>query len=509
MMVNQWLALSLLTGLLLGCGGGSNDEQTTVNKSPVAQADHFNTLESTPITLAVLLNDVEPESEAMTIQTASVAAAQGVVTVSSDKKTLLFAPKVGFIGDADITYTIADTQSNKASAHVLVSVKALQSLSARQDTTCAVISSGTVKCWGGNDYGQLGNNDEDMAVLTDSSQKFKSAPVTVASLNGIKQVAVGYNHACAISQTGSVSCWGDNSRGQIGDGTTTFRPQATAVVGLSSTAKVTQLALTYQSSCALLETGAVQCWGGNTQGELGVGQTAKLNQSTSPQNVVLLNNVTIKRLVSGRQHLCGITNSDTLVCWGWNDSGQLGLAVPNSDPISVDTSARFIPTAVTSVGSGIQQVAAGYGHTCAVRANDTVCWGDNSKGQLGNGVTSTSPSAPVVVSLLSGVTELALGKDHSCATKSDNETLCWGSRQAGQTAQSIDAVLLDKIPVVVTGLTGKHSISAGDFHSCSISDGGAAKCWGKNDLGQLGDETTIATTPIKESAIVVSVKNLP
>ena len=494
MMVNQWLALSLLTGVLLGCGGSSNDEQAIVNKSPVAQADHFNTLESTSITLAVLLNDVEPESEAMTIQTASVAAAQGVVTVSSDKKTLLFAPKVGFIGDADITYTIADTQSNKASAHVFVSVKALQSLSARQDTTCAVTPSGTVKCWGGSDFGQLGDNDEVMAALTDSSKKFKSAPVTVANLNGIKQVAVGYNHACAIFQTGSVSCWGDNSRGQIGDGTTTLRPQATPVVGLS--AKVTQLALTYQSSCALLETGAVQCWGGNTQGELGVGQTAKINQSTSPISVVLLNNVTIKRLVSGRQHLCGITNSDTLVCWGWNDSGQLGLN---------NTAAQFIPMVVTSVGSGIQQVAAGYGHSCAVRASDTVCWGDNSKGQLGDG-TTTSSSLPVVVTDLSGVTELALGKEHSCATKSSNDTMCWGSRQAGQTAQSIDAVLLDKTPVVVGGLTGKHSISAGDFHSCSISDGGAAKCWGKNDLGQLGDDTTAT---IKESAVVVSVKNLP
>ncbi|MDO9179399.1 MAG: Ig-like domain-containing protein [Agitococcus sp.] len=494
MMVNQWLALSLLTGLLLGCGGGSNDEQTTVNKSPVAQADHFNTLESTSITLAVLLNDVEPESEAMTIQTASVAAAQGVVTVSSDKKTLLFAPKVGFIGDADITYTIADTQSNKASAHVFVSVKALQSLSARQDTTCAVIPSGTVKCWGGSDFGQLGDNDEVMAALTDSSKKFKSAPVTVANLNGIKQVAVGYNHACAISQTGSVSCWGDNSRGQIGDGTTTLRPQATPVVGLS--AKVTQLALTYQSSCALLETGAVQCWGGNTQGELGVGQTAKLNQSTSPKSVVLLNNVTIKRLVSGRQHLCGITNSDTLVCWGWNDSGQLGLT---------DTTARFIPTTVTSVGSGVKQVAAGYGHSCAVRASDTVCWGDNSKGQLGDG-TTTSSSLPVVVTDLSGVTELALGKEHSCATKSSNDTMCWGSRQAGQTAQSVSAVLLDKTPVLLTALSGKQSISAGDFHTCSIGSGGAVKCWGKNDLGQLGDDTTAT---IKESAVVVSVKNLP
>lgn len=494
MMVNQWLALSLLTGVLLGCGGGSNDEQAIVNKSPVAQADHFNTLESTSITLAVLLNDVEPESEAMTIQTASVAAAQGVVTVSSDKKTLLFAPKVGFIGDADITYTIADTQSNKASAHVFVSVKALQSLSARQDASCAVTPSGTVKCWGGNDFGQLGDNDEIMVALTDSSQKYKSAPVTVVNLNGIKQVAVGYNHACAISQTGSVSCWGDNSRGQIGDGTTTVRPQATPVVGLS--AKVTQLALTYQSSCALLETGAVQCWGGNTQGELGVGQTAKLNQSTSPKSVVLLNNVTIKRLVSGRQHLCGITNSDTLVCWGWNDSGQLGLT---------DTTARFIPTTVTSVGSGVKQVAAGYGHSCAVRASETVCWGDNSKGQLGDG-TTTSSSLPVVVTDLSGVTELALGKEHSCATKSSNDTMCWGSRQAGQTAQSVSAVLLDKTPVLLTALSGKQSISAGDFHTCSIGSGGAVKCWGKNDLGQLGDDTTAT---IKESATVVNVKNLP
>jgi alpha-tubulin suppressor-like RCC1 family protein len=143
-----------------------------------------------------------------------------------------------------------------------------------------------------------------------------------------------------------------------------------------------------------LETGAVQCWGGNTQGELGVGQTAKINQSTSPKSVVLLNNVTIKRLVSGRQHLCGITNSDTLVCWGWNDSGQLGLN---------NTAAQFIPMVVTSVGSGIQQVAAGYGHSCAVRASDTVCWGDNSKGQLGDG-TTTSSSLPVVVTDLSGVT---------------------------------------------------------------------------------------------------------
>ncbi len=494
MMVNQWLAVSLLTGLLLGCGGGTTDEGTTVNKPPVAQADQFNTLENTQVTLSVLANDVEPESEAMTIQSATVSAAQGTVSVnSSDKKTLLFTPKTSFLGDADITYTIADTQGHTASAHAIVSVKALQSLSARQDSTCAVTSTGTVKCWGGNDFGQLGNTVTNNCTGTDA--KCEAKPVTVANLNDAKQVAVGYNHACAITGTGSVKCWGDNSRGQIGDGTTTARAQATAVIGLS--AKVTQLALTYQSSCALLETGAVQCWGGNSQGELGVGQTAKITQSSTPQNTVLLNNISLKRLVSGRQHLCGITNSDTLVCWGWNDFGQLGLN---------NTTAQLIPVVVSAAGTGIQQVAAGYGHTCVARANETLCWGDNSKGQLGDGTvvaSSMNPVTPVVLSL-ANVSELALGKEHSCATNTTNETFCWGSRQVGQTAQAVDAS--NNTPMLVAGLTAKHSMSAGDFHSCSMGDGGTVKCWGNNDLGQLGDDS-VAT--VKASASLVTVKNLP
>jgi len=493
MMTNQWIAVSVLTALLMGCGGGSKTEDPIINKAPVAQADAANTVEGVAITLSVLANDSEPEAEAITIQSANVAATQGVVTVSADKKTLLFTPAAGFTGDAVITYTIADTHGNKdEKGKAVVTVKALQSLSARQDSTCVVTEAGIVKCWGGNDFGQLGDGSETGTGVGDGTLKFKNTPVTVKNLSGIKQVAMGYNHACAISQTGSVSCWGDNSKGQIGDGTTSFRAQATPVVGLS--AKVTQLALTYQSSCALLETGAVQCWGGNSQGELGVGISAKITQSSTPKNAVLLSNITLKRLVSGRQHLCGITNNDTVVCWGWNDLGQLGLT---------DTTARYIPTVVTTAGTGIKQLAAGYGHTCVARTNETLCWGDNSKGQLGDG-TTTSSSNPVTVSALSGVTELTLGKEHSCAVLATNASYCWGSRQAGQTAQTVDAAILDKTPVVIASLTTKHSISAGDFHTCSIGEGGAVKCWGNNELGQLGDGTTV-----KDSAALVAVKNIP
>jgi hypothetical protein len=305
-------------------------------------------------------------------------------------------------------------------------------------------------------------------------------------------VAVGYNHACAISQTGSVSCWGDNSKGQLGDGTTSFRSQPIAVVGLAG--KVTQLALTYQSSCALLETGAVQCWGGNSQGELGVGVAAKVTQSSTPQNAVLLNNITFKQLVAGRQHLCGITNNDTVACWGWNDFGQLGFD---------DTNPRYNPTVVTRAGTGIIHVAAGYGHTCIAHANDTYCWGDNTKGQLGNGTTNSS-SSPVLVTNLSGVTDLSLGKEHSCAVIASQASYCWGSRQVGQTAQSVDATLLDKQPIIIADASDKHSMSAGDFHTCRVGDGGIVKCWGLNDLGQLGDGSTV-----KQNASLVTVKNVP
>ena len=141
----------------------------------LAQADAANTVEGVAITLSVLANDSEPEAEAITIQSASVAAEKGIVTVSADKKTLVFTPAAGFTGDAEITYTIADTQGNKDDkGKAVVTVKALQSLSARQDTTCAVTTTGAVKCWGGNDFGQLGDGSETGTGVGDGTLKFKN-----------------------------------------------------------------------------------------------------------------------------------------------------------------------------------------------------------------------------------------------------------------------------------------------------------------------------------------------
>lgn len=478
------LASSLISAVLIGCGGDGNsagsDNTTVVNKPPVAVADFFNVLEGNSLTLNVLANDIDPESGALTLVSATLLSpAQGTVTVGADKKQLNFTPNANVLGDIVMSYVVTDVQGNRTTGQATVTVKALQSLSSHQDSNCVVTNTGTVKCWGGNDYGQLGEG-----VVLNASNSFKTTPVTVANLTGAKQVAMGYNHACAITQTGTVSCWGDNNNGQLGDGTQTSRLQATPVVGLA--AKVTQLALSYQSSCALLENGNIQCWGSNSQGELAIG--AATVRSISPQTVTLGANLKAKRLVAGKHHLCAISQNDSLFCWGANDAGQLGLN---------DTVTRYQPTQISLAGS-VQQLEAGFAHTCVARTNDVYCWGINNKGQLGNDSTTDS-AVPVVVSLTASVVDFALGKEHSCAVTSDNKTYCWGSRQAGQTAQTIDALLLDKKPILVSSLTGKRRVSAGDFHSCSIEDNSIVKCWGKNDLGQLANGASDSAMPVTVS----------
>lgn len=460
----------LLTSLLTACGGdgnGAGSNVTQANKSPVANADFFNALQGTTVALDVLANDIDPESDTLTlVTTPAIDTSKGTMALSSDKKMLSLTLKSGFTGDISFSYVVADAQGNQTTGQATVTVKALQSLSAKQDSTCIVTNAGVVKCWGSNDFGQLGDG---------TTQAFKNTPVSVANLSGAKQVQMGYNHACAITQTGVVSCWGDNNNGQLGDGTQTQRLQATAVVGLS--AKVTQLALSYNSSCALLETGDIQCWGSNSQGELGVGKQITPIRSLSPQTLTLGSNLKAKRIVAGTYHFCAISQNDALFCWGANDVGQLGQN---------DTATRYQATQVSLAGN-VQQVAAGFGHTCAATATTVSCWGVNDFGQLGNNSTTSVTSPVTVVGLTTAIDNLALGKDHSCAITTDNKTYCWGSRQAGQTAQTVDNTTVDKQPILVASLTGKRHLSAGDFHTCSIEDNSLVKCWGKNDLGQLAN----------------------
>lgn len=482
-----WLAIALSSGLLVACGdGGSGDTNTVViNKSPVATDDFFNMVEGGTLSIDVLANDVDPESGTLTLSNFVLTNPEAGTlssTTTAGKTNYSFTAKADFVGDAKFTYVLSDNQNQKVTGKATVTIKALQSLSSHQDSNCLVTTTGNIKCWGGNDFGQLGDGTVSI---------FKNTPVTVANISTAKQAVIGYNHACAILQNGSVSCWGDNNNGQLGDGTQTTRLQATPVTGLA--AKVTQLALSYQSTCALLETGNVQCWGSNSQGELGLADN-KIVRKITPTAVTIGSNLKAKRLVAGKNHLCALSQNDSVYCWGNNDFGQLGQN---------DTVTRYQPVLVTALTGTVQQLETGVNHSCAARANDVYCWGSNNKGQLGNN-SQTDSSVPVAVSLTGAVADLALGQEHSCAVLTDNRTFCWGSRQAGQTTQAVSATLVDKTPFQISSFTGKRRLSAGDAHTCTIEGIDASltvKCWGDNQLGQLGDGSTN-----KQSATPVSVK---
>lgn len=227
---------------------------------------------------------------------------------------------------------------------------------------CAVTDVGAVKCWGGNDLGQLGDN----------SGLGQLAPVDVVGLtSGIVAVKAGAGHSCALTSAGAARCWGGNAKGALGDGTTTNRPTPTDVAGLTS--GVTAIAAGLDFTCAI-GAGGVKCWGDNSTKQLGDGTTV---QRTSPVSVSGLSG-TFQAIATGGAHACALNSAGVIKCWGKGNFGQLG------DGLRAATSAPVSPTGYSA--SGGFAIAAGGQHSCAVKSNGSLeCWGLNNSGQLGDG----------------------------------------------------------------------------------------------------------------------------
>jgi len=344
-------------------------------------------------------------------------------------------------------------------------------VSAGRYHACAVTSAGGVKCWGLNSSGQLG----------DGSTISRSDPVNVVGLtNGVAVVAAGRYHTCALTSAGGVKCWGYNSVGQLGDrSTVTHRTTPVDVVGLTS--GVQSINTTADHTCALTTTGGVKCWGQNDYGQLGDNTTTWRSNA----EYVLGLESGVAAVAAGSYHSCAVTDGQVVRCWGRNTYGALGDGT---------TTGRLTPSpGVVNIGGPSSSVSAGAWHTCSrtrLGASWGVqCWGHNADGQLGDG-TTTSRTTPVSVSgLTSGVAAISAGGYHSCARTTAGRLMCWGDNYYGEVG---DGTTADRpTPATVAGLeNGVTGVSAGGYHTCAVTSLGAVMCWGYNAYGELGDGTT-------------------
>lgn len=289
--------------------------------------------------------------------------------------------------------------------------------------TCAILQDRSVKCWGQNGSGQLGYGDQQFRGIA------PQATLNFGLGRSAKAIATGFAHSCAILDDGSVKCWGSNTSGQLGYGDRTMRltPPLTAVnLGLGRTARA--LSLGAYHSCALLDDFTMKCWGSNSDGQLGYNDKI---QRTAP-DAGTLNfgaNVTVRTMSVGTYHSCAVLSDNSLRCWGRNSEGQLGYG---------DTTARLSPSTSVDVGSGLipRQVTAGLSHSCALFDEGTFqCWGGNEEGQLASGdnVARQAPSqTPVTIAAGRAVVELSAGRQHTCALLDDRTLKCWGSNTYGQ-----------------------------------------------------------------------------
>jgi len=283
--------------------------------------------------------------------------------------------------------------------------------------------------------------------------------------------SIGVNHACYVG-SGYATCWGQNSYGQLGDGTT-VSSDVPRIVGLYT--DYTSIDTTSYSTCGVHADGQLSCWGLNASGELGTG-AADYSAHSSPARVAGISSAA--EVVLGATHACARRTDGTVSCWGANGSGQLGRGTVSAGV--------FAPMNV-ALSAAATRIFAGNNTTCALLADATLsCWGSNDYGSLGDG-TRTSRGTPLVVPGLSGVVSASVGANHVCVARTDRNVWCWGQGSSGQLNP---ATFSDQLWATIgPSVTGAVEVNAGDYHSCARLLDSSILCWGNNSYGELGDGT--------------------
>ncbi len=336
---------------------------------------------------------------------------------------------------------------------------------------CAVTQQGALYCWGDNTFGQVG----------DGTNTQRRSPVRIGTATDWFFAAVGAFHSCAIKQNGKLYCWGQNSYKQLGDGTSSARTSPWLV---PDTTELPYLPWDYISlgtahTCAQKDNG-VYCWGDNTAGQLADGS---YNSTHLPRKL----NVNARSFGVGWDHVCvtaGVT--DVPKCAGYNSSGQLGVASPSQSNQLLNANTNLTTWDV---------VAGGGAHSCAVRMagqRTLHCWGWNAMGQLG--VSSAQPGTVYQVGSKTDWLMPAAGATHTCALTQTGELHCWGDNAKG--ALGIGGHYDQSSPQHVG--PGYAFVSAGEESTCAVKLDGTLWCWGRNPWGQLGNGSTDESTTPKQ-----------
>lgn len=348
-------------------------------------------------------------------------------------------------------------------------------LSAGRYHTCARRESGAITCWGDNTSGQLGNGQRGPAGEAQT-------PQVAVGLTDAVQVAAGEIRTCAVRANGMVPCWG--GRTAVGNGVTddvlSPRPTVSSLDAGTPFEGAVEVGGTGSGyTCARRANGTVTCWSeANRFGRNGDGT----NEQRNVPGVDVVDLTDAIGLGVNYYHACALRANGEVVCWGMNTSGQLGTG---------NTTPSAIPVAAVGVTGGVE-IAAGQNQTCVRQTAGTVmCWGINNTGQLGNGLKVATSSTPTSVVGLTDATQLAGGSNHFCAIRQGGSVVCWGSNEYGQVGDGTEDERLT--PTAVSGLTDAVEIAGGLNHTCARRATGAVVCWGSNDRGQLGNPDKVTT----------------
>lgn len=338
--------------------------------------------------------------------------------------------------------------------------------------------------------------------------------VTCVREQSLVQVSTGTLHACGIYHDGRLRCWGDNTHGQLGLGDTLNRGGSPGDMGneldfvdLGTGRTAVHVSAGYEHTCAILDNGDLKCWGRNNAGQLGQEDidTRGIGPDQMGDNLDPINlgtgRTALQVSASHFWHTCAVLDNGDTKCWGNNLEGQLGLGDTTSRGGSVDTMGDNLDPINLGAGRTALQVAAGDSHSCALLDDGSVkCWGWNNTGQLGLGIFGNQhePTDPVLLGTGRTATAISTGSHFACAILDGNEAKCWGSNGGGQlgqgdtTSRGNTADLMgDNLNAINLG-TGRTiaSISTGGAHSCAHLDNGDVKCWGFNGGGRLGTGDT-------------------